>query len=125
MSLTEEEFNDWTICWRVNAAFTTEFDTRHATWCAKCANLIPAGTLQFRSLFVIKGVTSPCSHEVQGSLCSNCDEDIIFRICRGEEKCFTEGCSEMLQVDEPSVKACLSGFPELLQEYNYAIQLSD
>jgi hypothetical protein len=115
--LSEEEFKDWRICWRVNAAFSTAFDNEQVTTCIKCGAQIPPRTLPYRSSFVSRAVESSCLHIRAGSLCSDCDMDMVFKITRGEEKCFAQGCEEVLNVNGSVILAALSTFPKLLAEY--------
>jgi hypothetical protein len=116
-ALSNEDFEDWRVCWRVNSAFATEFDNQQAAKCIKCGADIPPDTLPYRSLFVSHAVESPCSHLRDGSLCSDCDVDMVFRISRGEETCFHNGCDEVLSVDKAVISTALSKLPKLLAEY--------
>jgi hypothetical protein len=114
--LSDEEFADWRVCWRVNSAFSTVFDNQRVTRCMKCGAEIPPGTLPHRSSFVSRVVESSCPHERAGSLCSDCDMDMVFRITRGDETCFKHGCTEVLSVDTSLISTALSKFPKLLAE---------
>lgn len=116
-ALSNDDFQDWRVCWRVNTAFSTEFDNQQVTKCIKCAAEIPPDTLLYRSLFVSQAVESPCSHLRDGSLCSGCDVDMVFKITRGEETCFHNGCDEVLSVDKDTISSALSNLPKLLAEY--------
>src|SRR5438034_7246957 len=84
--LSDDDLRTWMICWRVNAAFAAEFDNQQATLCLRCRETIPPDTLLYRSLFISRAVESPCSHTRSGSLCGNCDMDIVFKVTRGDEK---------------------------------------
>jgi hypothetical protein len=117
--LTHEEFENWIICYRVTTAFAAEFIGNHRETCIKCSNEIPLDSLRYRSTFVARAVLSSCRHLRLGSLCSKCEMDIVFRITRGEEKCFNEGCDAILQVDESAVKLSLATFPLLLSQYPF------
>jgi hypothetical protein len=117
MALSPEDFKIWRVCWRVNSAFAAEFDNEQATTCIKCGGEIPSGDLPYRSLFVSQAVESSCLHQRAGSLCSGCDIDMVFKITRGEETCFNEGCDEVLRVDKSLVLTALSKLPKLLDEY--------
>lgn len=114
--ISEDHFRVWRICWRVSSAFTSEFDNQRATSCMKCDAIIPPDTLKYRPMFIPRVVVSSCSHTRSGSLCSRCDADMLFKISRGEEKCFTKGCNEYLQVDVQKIAKALAGFPTLLKE---------
>lgn len=107
---------DWKICWRVNSAFSSEFDNQRKTSCMKCRYPILPNTLKYRSVFIPRVVVSSCTHTRSGSLCSGCDVDMVFRISRGEEKCFTDECNEVLQVDDQKLRKALAGFPKLFEE---------
>lgn len=117
MAISDEDFKDWRVCWRVNSAFSTEFDNQQVTTCTKCSAEIPAGTLPYRSSFISHAVESSCSHLRAGSLCSDCDIDMVFRITREEETCFNEGCDEILSIDKSLISTALSRLPKLLAEY--------
>lgn len=82
----------------------------------KCAATIPPNTLKYRPVFIPRVVVSSCSHKRSGSLCSRCDVDMVFKISRGEERCFADGCNEVLQVDVEKIEKALAGFPTLLEE---------
>lgn len=116
-ALSEEDFKDWRVCWRVNAAFSTAFDNQEVTTCIKCGAQIPPDTLPYRSSFVSRAVESSCPHIRAGSLCSDCDMDMVFKITRGEERCFNEGCDEVLNVDSSVISTALSTLPKLLAKY--------
>ena len=116
-ALSTEDFDVWRVCWRVNSAFSTqatETDYERVTYCVKCGAEIPPNALQYRSSFVSTTVKSSCRHSRIGSLCSDCDTDIVFKITRGEEKCFVESCDEILYVDTSQVSHFLSKLPKLL-----------
>jgi hypothetical protein len=120
-ALSNEEIKDWRVCWRVNSAFSTAFDNQQVTTCIKCSAEIPANTLPHRSSFVSRAVESPCSHIRDGSLCSDCDMDMVFRITRGDEICFNQGCDEVLSVDQSLISTALSKLPKLLAEYAFLL----
>ena len=84
----------------------------------KCGREIPSGDLPYRSSFVSRVVESSCSHQRAGSLCSDCDMDMVFRIIRREEACFNRRCNEVLRVDKSLLVTALSKFPKLLDEYD-------
>src|SRR2546423_2850958 len=115
--LSEDDFNDWRICWRINAAFSAAFVNDQATTCIKCSAQIAPDTLPYRSSFVSSAVGSSCAHIRSGSLCSDCDMDMVFKVTRGEEKCFSQGCDAILNVESSVVSAALSNVPKLLAEY--------
>ena len=116
VALSDDDFKDWRICWRVNSAFSAEFDNQLVTTCIKCGTEIPPSALPYRSSFVSHAVDSSCSHIPAGSLCSDCDIDMVYRITRGEETCFTRGCDEVLSVDRSLISTALSKLPKLLAE---------
>jgi hypothetical protein len=43
--------------------------------------------------------------------------DMVFKITRGEERCFNQGCDEVLNVDSSVISTALSTLPKLLAEY--------
>jgi hypothetical protein len=116
IALSEEDFKDWRICWRVNSAFSIEFENQDITTCIKCGAQIPQDTLPYRSSFISQAVESSCSHLLVGSLCSGCDMDMVFRITYGKETCFTKDCDEVLSVDKSLLPTALVKFPKLLDE---------
>jgi predicted nucleic acid-binding Zn ribbon protein len=116
-ALSDEDFKDWRVCWKVNVAFSTLFDNQEITTCMKCGAEIPPDTLPHRSSFVSRVVESSCSHVGAGSLCSDCDVDMVFNITRGEETCFDHGCDEILSVDRSLISTALLKLPQLLAEY--------
>ena len=117
--LSDEDFNAWRVCWRVNAAFSTkasQFDHGRSTWCLKCGKTIAPNTFEYRSSFVSRVVESSCQHLRIGDLCSECDTDIVFKITRLGEKCFVKGCDQTLHVDTAQVSSILRGLPKLQVE---------
>jgi hypothetical protein len=121
--MSVDDFADWQVCWRVNNAFSAEFDPEQAAWCVKCGDEIPSKSLRYRSLFVYRAVICSCSHSRVGSLCGTCDIDMVYKITRGEEKCFVEGCDEVLRVDSSRVSNSLSSIPKLRDEYEFPSDL--
>lgn len=115
--LSNQDLEEWRICWRVNSAFSTKFDGQNVMTCIRCAAEILPGTHLYRSSFVSQAVESSCSHLRAGWLCNDCDMDMVFRITRGEEICFSKGCDEILSVDKSMITATLSKLPKLLAEY--------
>ena len=116
VALSDEDFKDWRICWRVNTAFSIECDTQDPATCIKCGAQIPRDTLPYRSSFISQAVESSCSHLLAGWLCSDCDMDMVFKITYGKETCFTNGCDEVLSVDKSLLPTALAKFPKLLAE---------
>ena len=120
-TLSDEEFKAWRVCWRVNSAFSTkaaQIEYERVTWCVKCGAEIAPNTLEYRSSFVSQVVKSSCRHSRVGTLCTECDTDIVFKIsCRGE-KCFVDSCDQLLYVDTSQASRYLSdlGLPKLNAE---------
>jgi hypothetical protein len=117
--LSDEEFKAWRVCWRVNSAFSTKAAQTvygRVTWCVKCGTEIAPNTLEYQSSFVSRVAKSSCRHSRVGTLCTECDTDIVFKISCREEKCFVESCDQVLYVDTSQASSYLSGLPKLTAE---------
>jgi len=114
--------DDWTLCWEIN--LKCHVRAAKNIDCLLCDGSQPKGS--FHSTFV-RDVTS-CGRkhswatwamigsENGSGICGVCDEELVWNITKRKQKCLSEGCESILNVDEKALEKLIDD-KELLAKY--------
>ena len=104
----------WQICWAINSVFAVKPKNGRFLACVKCkSKLYPE---KWYSSFLADAVEWPCGHMLSGYLCTNCDEETVLSISKGQATCQNRNCNAILGVNFEVVEARLRVFPGMFQK---------